>query len=35
MKAQTLSQIKATREIKEDVSQVKRKIRSQDNGIEW
>lgn len=35
MKAQTLSQIKATREIKEDVSQVKRKIRSRDNGIEW
>lgn len=35
MKAQTLSQIKATREIKDEVSQVKRKIRSRDNGIEW
>lgn len=35
MKAQTLSQIKATREIKEDVSQVRKKSRSRDDGWEW
>lgn len=35
MNAQTLSQIKETREIKERVSQVKKKSRSRDDGWEW
>lgn len=35
MNAQTLSQIKETREIKEGVSQIKKKSRSRDDGWEW
>lgn len=35
MKAQTMSQIKETREIKEEIAQVRKKSRSRDDGWEW
>lgn len=34
-KAQTLSQIKETREIKEEITQVRKKSRSRYDGCEW
>ena len=35
MKAQTINQIKKTREIKEEIAQVRKKTRSRDDGWEW
>ena len=35
MKAQTLSQTKETREIKEEITQVRKKSRSRCDGCEW
>ena len=35
MKAQTINQIKKTREIKEEIAQVRKKSRSHDDGWEW
>ena len=35
MKAQTINQIKKTREIKEEIAQVRKKSRSRDDGWEW
>ena len=35
MKAQTLSQIKEIREIKEEITQVRKKSRSRYDGCEW
>lgn len=35
MKAQTINQIKKTREIKEESAQVRKKSRSRDDGWEW
>ena len=35
MKAKTINQIKETREIKEEIPQVRKKVRSRDDGWEW
>ena len=35
MKAQTINQIKKTREIKEEIARVRKKNRSRDDGCEW
>lgn len=35
MKAQNINQIKKTREIKEEIAQVRKKTRSRDDGWEW
>ena len=35
MKAQTINQIKKTREIKEEIARVRKKNRSHDDGWEW
>lgn len=35
MKAQTINQIKKTREIKEEIVRVRKKSRSRDDGWEW
>ena len=35
MKAQTINQIKKTREIKEEIVRVRKKSRSHDDGWEW